>query len=214
MDTINLIIGDSSDIYEFSSKQIGLMDSFWEGSWVISEALGSEPILEGNLIKNDNIYNSDSLEGEEVKEKFKIFEQSDDMELRIDSSVVDGSTYTIQGKIFKTSKDIEGNPIEIPFENTYITVSIKGKFVDYTRSTMVNTNSEGIFTAVFDLSNTIKTPANSLFIFQLMPLQSELLEEKIYFISVEVRQKNDMDEVIFRREVLQAKLKMLKQGVI
>jgi len=47
-----------------------------------------------------------------------------------------------------------------------------------------------------------------------MPLQSEQLEVGTYYLSVEVKQKDDNDNIIFRREVLQAKLKMVKQGVL
>jgi hypothetical protein len=41
----------------------------------------------------------------------------------------------------------------------------------------IKTDSDGNFTYDFNIGPTIKTPANSFFIFQIMSLQSELLEE-------------------------------------
>ena len=205
METIELIIGDSSDIYEFSSKEVPNLDEKWEGSWAIKEKIElEEEVLSGNLIKNDTIYNDDSLIGEDVKLSWKIFEGTSNHVVSINREEMQGEDYIVSGVITK-----EG----VPQENTYITITIKGKIVDYRRSTMVKTNDLGEFEAVLSLSNTIKRPANSFFIFQIMPLQSEMLEPKTYYISVEIRQKDENGDLVFRKEVMQNKLKMKNQGV-
>jgi hypothetical protein len=108
-----------------------------------------------------------------------------------------------------------GTPIEIPETERYITITIKGVFVPFTREQRIKTDSDGNFTYDFNIGKTIKTPANSFFIFQIMPLQSEQLQVgKGYILSVEVKEKDTNDNIIFRREVLQAKLKITQQGVL
>jgi hypothetical protein len=116
--------------------------------------------------------------------------------------------------MFHDSVDSEGNDIEVPESDRYITITLKGIFVDYSREQRIKTDDDGNFTYDFDIGPTIKTPEKSFFIFQLMPLQSEQLEVgKGYVLSVEVREMDSNNNPIFRREVLQAKLKVLPGGV-
>jgi len=213
MEEIIMIKGDSSDIYEFSSKQVDKLDDSWEGSWVISQKLGGDPILQGNLTKNENIYNDDSLIGEDFRKSYKIFEENGQEKVKFNEDVIDGSKCIISGKIYHEETDNDGNTIEVPEVNKYITITIKGLFVPYTREKRVKTDSEGNFTCELNLGKTIKIPANSFFIFQIMPTESEKLDVGTYSLSVEVRQKDTDGKIIFRREVLQAKLKIMAQGV-
>jgi len=209
MENISLILGDSSDIYEFSSKQVDVLDETWDGSWTISESMGDTPILEGDLIKNENIYNDDSLTGEEIIISYKLIDPKDGMKVEYVSEEIDG-ILTITGSITLLNED----KIIIPFVGEYITFTVKGKFLKYSRTKMVKTDDLGNFVAIIDLNNTIKTPEKSFFIFQLMPSLSERLEEKTYILSIEIRKKDINDELEFRKEIYHAKLKMTKQGVI
>jgi hypothetical protein len=209
METFELIKGDSSDIWEFSSKQVDVLDDSWEGSWVVSETLGGEPVIEGDLIKNIDIFNDDSLIGEDYKKSYKLFEAEDGEVLEFNADVIDSTDthlLTVQGRIINTSGD--------PVPDRYAYITIKGVFVNASRELRVKTDANGEFSAVFDLSKTVKTPANSFFIFQILPLQSEQLTESSYVVSVEVRQKNTSDELIFRKEVMQSKIKMKAEGVL
>lgn len=214
MEEITLICGDSSSIYEFSSKQVASLDSYWDGSWVVSETLGGTPVLEGTLVKNEDIKNSDSLVGEEFRKSYKIFEPTELEKVQFNEDIISGNTCTVSGKMFRDGTDTDGNIIEVPEADRYITITLKGIFSGFTREKRIKTDIDGNFTYNFNIGNTVKTPANSFFIFQLMPLQSEQLEVGTYFLSVEVRQKDDADNIIFRREVLTAKLKMTQQGVL
>jgi hypothetical protein len=215
METIELIKGDSSDIYEFSSKQVSSLTDKWEGSWVVSEALGSAPILEGTLVKNEDVMNEDSLQGEDFRKTFKIFESTELEKVRFEDDVINGQSCIVSGKMYTEGTDVDGNPIEIPSAERYITITLKGVFVPFTREMRVKTDADGIFTYNFNIGKTVKTPTNSFFIFQIMPLQSELLEVgKGYILSIEVREKDANDVIIFRREVLQAKLKITAEGVL
>jgi hypothetical protein len=214
MDTIECIIGDISDLYEFSSKQIGVLDDKWSGSWVVSDELGSTPVIQGTLIKNETIYNDDNLLNEEIRKTYTLFEPAGNEHVDFNDDVIDtdAGTFTVSGKIWTEGKDDDGNTIEVLLDK-YITVVIKGIFSGITRETRVK-SVDGLFSIEFNIKNTIKTEPNSFFIFQIMPLESEVLEEKTYILTVEVRQVDDSDKIIFRREVLQSKLKMLKQGLI
>ena len=214
MEEINLILGDSSDIYEFSSKQVEVLDSFWEGSWVVSDTLGSTPLLTGNLVKNEDIFNDDSLIGEDFRKTYKIFETTELEKVEFNADIIVGSTCTVSGRIYRDGIDGGGNPIEIPEVDRYITITIKGIFVSYSREIRVKTDINGEFIYDFDIGATVKIAANSFFIFQLSPLESEQLDVKSYILSIEVRQKDAGNFTIFRREVLQAKLKMTTQGVV
>ena len=214
MEEIELIVGDSSSIYEFSSKQVASLDDKWDGSWVVSDTLGGKPILEGVLVKNKDIFNADSLQGEELRKTYKIFEATELEKVQFNEDVISGETCTVSGKMYRDGTDTDGNVIKIPEEDRYITVTIKGIFSGFKREQRIKTDSDGNFTYDFNIGKTVKTPANSFFIFQIMPLQSEQLEVGTYYLSVEVKQKDDNDNIIFRREVLQAKLKMVKQGVL
>lgn len=205
MEEISLIIGDSSSIYEFSSKQVGELDAFWEASWVVSDTLGSAPLLTGNLVKNEDIFNNDSLVAQDFRKTFKIFETDDTEVVIFNPDVIVDSTCTVSGNMSKAT---------VAEADRYITITIKGIFVPYSREVRVKTDVNGDFTYDFDIGPTVKTPANSFFVFQLSPLDSEQLENKAYVLSVEVRQKDVSNFVIFRREVLQAKLKMTIQGVV
>ncbi len=210
---MELIKGDSSDIFEFSSKQVDNLDSTWEGSWTISESLGSAPIIQGSLIKNENIYNNDSLIGEDYNISYKIFEPKDDMKVEFTETKANNIS-SISGKIFKIVmvNDVE---TEVPYSDTYITFNYKGKFVKYTRTKMVKTDALGNFILDINPDKTVKIPQDTFFIFQLMPLQSEQLEEdKTYNLNIEVRQFDINNVLIFRKEVMQRKLKILKQGVL
>jgi len=205
MEEIILIKADSSDIYEFSSKQISLLDDKWEGKWTISSALGGTPILEGTLAKNTTILNDDSLENEDYKKSYEIFEGDKNDLVNITDETIDSGVLTLKGTI--TNSDVV-----VPDKYLYITIT--GVFVPYTRTVRVKTNTNGEFVANIDLKPTIKTPENSFFIFQISPTQSELLEVGTYFLSVQITHKNGADELIFRKEVLQAKLKIKQQGVL
>lgn len=211
MEIIELIVGDSSSIYEFSSKQVRSLDDRWGGSWIVSETLGSDAIVEGVLVKNENIMNEDSLVGEDFRKTFKIFESTELEKVQFNEDIISGSSCVVSGKMFR---DESTSDSKIPEEGRYITIIIKGVFVAFTREQRVKTDVDGNFTYDFNIGKTIKTPADSFFIFQLMPLQSELLEVKGYTLSVEVKQKDINDNIVFRREVLQAKLRMLPQGII
>jgi len=210
---MELILGDSSDIYEFSSKMVGELDENWEGSWVISDTLGGDTIIEGLLVKNKDIFNDDSLIGEDFRKTYKIFEPAGNEVVEFNDDVIEGSDVTITGSMFTLSKDEFGNEIRIPVPNKYITITIKGVFVAYSRSLRVKTDEEGNFTCVLNIGKTIKTPENSFFIFQIMPLESEKLQVKSYYLTVEVRQRDENNVIIFRKEVLQAKLKILQYGL-
>lgn len=216
MEEINLILGDSSDIYEFSSKQVDLLDATWEGSWVVSETLGSIPILEGDIVKNQDIFNVDSLVNEDFRKSYKIFETTEQEIVEFNADVIVGETCTVSGRIFTNGVDGNDDPIEIPETDRYITVTLKGTFVSYTREARLKTDANGEFTYDFNIGATVKTTANSFFVFQLTPLDSESLVVGTYYLTVEVRQRDVAvtGNVIFRREVLQAKLKMTKQGVV
>lgn len=210
MEEIELIVGDSSNIYEFSSKQVDLLNENWEGSWVVAAALGGEPILSGNLLKNIDIFNEDSLEGEDYKKSYKLFEGQDGEILEFNDDIITDNILSVSGRIYSTS-----GTTEVPTAYRYAYITIKGVFVPHTREIRIKTDADGNFTGEINLSNTLKTPANSFFIFQILPLESEQLTSgNTYFISVEVRQKNDLDELVFRKEVFQAKLKMKPQGVL
>ena len=208
MDTITIIKADASDIFEFSSKQVEVLDSLWEGSWTVADELGGVPVLEGSLSKNENIMNSDSLEFEDFRKSYKIYETDDKELVRFNDDVILGTSCVVSGKMYK-----DGVDIEIPEVDRYITITLKGIFVTYSREIRLKTDANGEFSHNFNIGATIKTPANSFFIFQMMPLQSELLDIKTYIISIEVRQKDTEGIIVFRREVLQSKLKVTKQGV-
>ena len=208
MDTITIIKADASDIFEFSSKQVEVLDSLWEGSWTVADELGGVPVLEGSLSKNENIMNDDSLEFEDFRKSYKIYETDDKELVRFNDDVILGTSCVVSGKMYK-----DGVDIEIPEVDRYITITLKGIFVTYSREIRLKTDANGEFSHNFNIGATIKTPANSFFIFQMMPLQSELLDIKTYIISIEVRQKDIEGVIVFRREVLQNKLKVTKQGV-
>jgi len=210
MDSISLIIGDSSDIYEFSSKQVSSLDASWEGSWVISDTLGGTEKLTGSLVKNIDIYNEDSLVGEDYRKSYKLFEGLEGELLEFNTDTETDGIITVSGKIF--IKSIAGT--EVPVANRYAYITVKGVFVPYTREVRIKTAADGLFSVDIDLNKTVKTPANSFFIFQILPLESEQLTESSYVVSVEVRQKDTNGTIIFRKEVFQSKLKMLAQGVL
>ena len=214
MEEMQLIKGDSSDIYQFSSKQVSILGSTWEGSWVVSDELGGVPVIEGILAKNENIFNEDSLVNEDFRKTFKIFESTGLEKLEFNEDVIQDEICTVSGRIFRDGTDANGNTIEIPENDKYVTITLKGVFAAFTREERIKTESDGTFSYDFNIGKTVKTPANSFFIFQLMPLQSELLEVGSYFLSVEVRENDTNDNVIFRREVLQEKLKITTQGVL
>ncbi len=217
MEEILLIQGDSSDIWEFSSKQVSNLPSNWEGSWVVSDTLGGTPILEGTLTKNENIYNSDSLIGEDFRKTYKIFESTGLEKVVFNDDVISGADNeicTVSGRMYHDSTDADGNAIEVPEADRYITITLKGVFVDFSREMRIKTDANGNFTHDFNIGATIKTSADSFFIFQIMPLQSQQLTAgTTYVLSIEVRELDGNGEPIFRREVLTAKLKMLQQGV-
>ena len=213
MNTITIIKADASDIFEFASKQVEVLDSLWEGSWTVSEELGEVPVLEGTLSKNENIMNNDSLEFEDFRKSHKIYEADDKELVRFNDDVIVGTSCIVSGKMYKDEVDANGDLIEVPEIDRYITITIKGIFVSYSREIRLKTDINGEFSHDFNIGATIKTPANSFFIFQMTPLQSELLKVKTYILSIEVRQKDALGAIIFRREVLQNKLKVTKQGV-
>ena len=214
MEEIEIILGDSSSIYEFSTKQVDTLSSLWEGSWTIADKLGATPIITGNLVKNEDIFNADSLVGEDFRTTYKIFESTDLEKVTFNSDVIVNDIATISGKMFTEGTDGEGLPIEIPEVDRYITITIKGVFVNFSRDIRLKTDAQGEFTYDFNIGATVKTAANSFFIFQLMPLESQQLSVKSYILSVEVRRLDDVGVVEFRREVLQAKLKVNEQGVL
>jgi len=205
MEEIPLIQGDNSDIYEFSTKDITNLDTSWEGSWAVSEALGLAPIISGTLTKNPDIFNLDSLVGEEIRESYKIFEPTNEI-VTFNKTNINGTIATVSG----TCTDANG--LIVP--NKYIYITLKGIFVPHFRTILVKTDLNGLFSVDIDLSPTVKMPANSFFIFQIMPNDSALLDYKKYFLTVEVRQLDSSSNVIFRKEVLQAKLVVNKQGVL
>ena len=213
MEEIELIVGNSSPVFEFSSKQVDSLDDRWDGTWAISDKLGGNAILEGDLVKNKDIKNNDSLQGEEFRKTYKIFEATELEKVQFNEDIISGETCTVSGKMYRDGTDTDGNVIKIPEEDRYITVTIKGIFSGFKREQRIKTDSDGNFTYNFNIGKTVKTPANSFFIFQIMPLQSEQLEVGTYYLSVEVKQKDDNDNIIFRRETLHAKLKMITQGV-
>jgi len=215
MDTITLIKGDSSDIYEFYSKEVTELDDNWEGSWVISENLGTTPIIQGNLIKNGDILNNDALIDEDYKKSYKLFESQEGELLRFTNETIstttnNNDTLSLAGFVYTEATD----GTEVPVVNRYVYITIKGVFKKAERTLRVQTDENGEFTAVFDLNKTIKTPANSFFIFQILPHESEQLELGDYMLSVEIRQDNGSGTLLFRKEVMQSKLKIQKQGVL
>jgi hypothetical protein len=211
MEEIVLIIGDSSDLYEFISKQVPILDDTWEASYVVSEVLGGTPVISGDLVKNEVIYNEDSLVGEDTRNSYKIFEPHETspefIEFNVDN-IVD-NICVVSGVI----KRKEGTST-IVVQDKYAYITIKGVFVPHSRTERVKSDIDGNFSINFDLNNTIKTPQNSFFIFQLVPSKSEQLLERTYFLTIEIRQKNVSDEVMFRKEIMQVKLKMTKQGIL
>lgn len=215
MEEIVLIIGDSSDLYEFVSKQIPILDDTWESSWVVSEALGGSPIISGNLVKNQVIYNEDSLIGEDTRNSYKIFEPNETSPeyIEFNDDVINGNILTVSGTI----KRKDGTSI-INVSDKYAYITVKGVFVSFSRTSRVKSDIDGDFSVDFDLSSTVKTPENSFFIFQLRPTESEQLSEKTYFLTIEIRQIDNSDPlnpvIKFRKEIMQSKLKMVKQGLI
>lgn len=210
MEEIELIRADSSNIYEFSSKQVSTLDDKWEGSWVVALTLGGAPVIQGNLIKNIDIYNEDSLTGEDYKKSYKLFEGETGEILEFNDDVIVDNITTVSGKIYTEASD--GSKIGVA--NRYAYITIKGVFVPHSRELRVKTDVDGNFSTDFDFGESIKTPANSFFIFQILPLDSEQLIEDNYVLAVEVRQKDANDTLMFRKELLQAKIKMKQQGVL
>lgn len=210
MEEIELIRADSSNIYEFSSKQVDLLDDGWEGSWVVAPTLGGEPVIQGDLIKNIDIYNEDSLVGEDYKKSYKLFEGEEGELFEFNEDIITDNITTVSGKIYTEASD--GSKIGVA--NRYAYITVKGVFVSHARELRIKTDADGNFSTDFDFSKTIKTPANSFFIFQILPLDSEKLTEDSYVVSVEVRQKNNDGVLIFRKELFQAKLKIKQQGVL
>jgi len=49
---INIIKGDSSEIYVFESSDVGTFDASWVARFVVSATLGSTALLSGSLPKN------------------------------------------------------------------------------------------------------------------------------------------------------------------
>ena len=133
--------------------------------------------------------------------------------MQFNDNIINGDICTISGKMYHEETDDDGNPIEVPETDRYITITLKGVFVSYSREKRVKTDSEGKFSCDLNIGKTIKTPANSFFIFQIMPMQSEQLDIGAYYLSVEVRQRDSDRNIIFRREVLTSKVKILQQGV-
>lgn len=209
MEEIELIIGDSSDLYEFSSKQVSSLDSSWEGSWVVSVTLGGTPITSGSLAKNPDILNEDSLVGEEVEKSYKIFKGEGNEIIDFNTDVLTGDTLTVSGNMYTLSSQTQ-----TPVADQYAYITIKGIFSGNARTERIKTDINGDFSVDISLLETIKIPANSYFIFQILPSDSALLTESTYYVTAEIRQKDQSQTLIFRKEVLQAKLKMKKQGVI
>ena len=214
MEEIKIVKGDSSSIYKFSTKQVDTLDNSWEGSWAIADKLGEAPVLYGNLVKNEDIFNEDSLVGEDFRTTYKIFESNDTEKVIFNDNIIVGETATISGRMFTEGTDNTGAIIEIPEVDRYITVTIKGVFVNFSRTIRLKTDAQGNFSHDFNIGRTIKIPRNSFFIFQLMPLESQQLSVKNYVLSVEIRQRDTQGTIIFRREVLRAKLKVLEEGVL
>ena len=206
MDEILMIRGDSSNIYEFSSKQVDVLDDSWSGSWAVSVTLGSSPILHGKLIKNNDILNDDSLINEEIKKAYRIFEPNTGDNVVFGPEMYDENQLTITGTAYDNLKK--------PLPNKHIYINIKGIFALHSREIRIKTDINGVFTCIFNLNKTIRTPQNSFFIFQILPMDSQKLVEQSYFVSVEVQQKNESGLLIFRKEVLQSKLKIKQQGII
>lgn len=207
MEEVLLVKCDNSSLYEFSSKSVPALDDTWEGSWVISEELGSTPLVEGVLIKNLDIMNNDSLISEDYKKSYKIFESSGTEKVTFNDDVILDNGSTVSGVI------TEANGVTaIP--NKYIYVTLKGLFVPHTREIRLKTDDNGAFIYSFNIGKTIKIPLNSFFIFQLMPHDTENLEPKKYYLTVEVRQKDILGNLIFSKEVLTTKLKILQQGLL
>jgi hypothetical protein len=211
MEEIELIKGDSSDLYEFSSKQVSELDTTWEGSWVVSASLGGTPVINGGLVKNKDVLNDDSLEGEEFEKTYKIFKGKGTELIEFNDDVVTGDTAIVSGNMYTLNADGETHD---PVADTYVYVTIKGIFSGYSRTELVKTDVNGDFTINFSLAKTVKIPADSYFIFQILPTDSVQLTGKTYYVSVEIRQRDDQSNLIFRKEVLRAKLRMQEQGVI
>lgn len=76
MEEIYLIKGDSSDIYEFMSKDIPVLDAEWEATWAISPKLGQAAIQSGTLLKNQTIYEADQVTVKTPANSFFIFQIS------------------------------------------------------------------------------------------------------------------------------------------
>ena len=211
MEQIELIVGDSSDLYEFSSKQVSELDDTWEGSWNVALTLGGTPVVSGSLIKNQDVLNDDSLEDEDFEKSYKIFKGEDNELIEFNADVITSSTATISGNIYTLNSDgIAHDPVQ----NRYAYITIKGIFSSYSRTERIKSDSNGDFSIDISLTQTVKIPANSYFIFQILPTDSVQLTEKTYFVSAEIRQRDDLDNLIFRKEVLQSKLKMKDQGVL
>lgn len=52
---IEIVQGDSSDIYTFESADISVFDAEWSASWAVTSKLGESPLLTGDLDKNELI---------------------------------------------------------------------------------------------------------------------------------------------------------------
>jgi len=100
-------------IFEFSSKQISSLNDNWVGSWTISETLGGEAILQGELTKNKDIYNDDSLVGQDFRKTYKIFEATGQEKVVFNDDVISGDSCIVSGRMYHDSVDSDGNAIEV-----------------------------------------------------------------------------------------------------
>jgi len=213
MDEILLILADSSDIYEFSSKQVDFLDDKWSGSWVVSDALGSAPELQGALSKNPDIFNEDAFIGEDYRKTYKIFEEENNQKIVFNTDIVNQDVITVSGTLVTETSE-NGVVTQTPVANKYAYITIKPIFINTSREIRIKTDINGEFNGDINIDKTIRTPANSFFIFQISPTESEQLSIKKYYLSVEIRQIDINGDVTFRKEVLQAKLNVVKQGVL
>lgn len=61
--------------------------------------------------------------------------------------------------------------------------------------------------------NLDKSVDEAYFIFQLLPADTEQLDVGKYYLSIQIQQDNGSGTLLFRKEVMQAKLIITKQGV-
>lgn len=206
---VELIKGDSSDIFEFSTKDVPILDDRWVGTFAVKTNLIDDiAVVSGALTKNPIIYNEDSLVGSELDIETELFQPDDKKETVTEISYITdeiNKTATVTGTILLNGSVVVERWV-------YITIIDKFNTKNKRRS-KVKSDVNGEFSLLFSTDVTIKHNANEFLIFQLTPQQSELLEPEKYNLVVEIQQLDINDNIIFRKEVMQEKLVVSQEGI-